>query len=61
MVQTGYERVWELSPARWYARWRHVLWLVVLVGYLFMSATTTLWRQSSALTSAALLSAVLFF
>ncbi|MGW7021469.1 hypothetical protein ACWGGS_19315 [Streptomyces decoyicus] len=61
VVQTGYERVWELSPARWYARWRHVLWLVVLVGYLFMSATTTLWRQSSALTSAALLCAVLFF
>ncbi|MEU8918677.1 ribonuclease BN [Streptomyces nigrescens] len=60
-VQTGYERVGELSPARWYARWRHVLWLVVLVGYLFMSATTTLWRQSLALTSAALLSAVLFF
>ncbi|MFC9228936.1 hypothetical protein ACFTZI_08215 [Streptomyces decoyicus] len=60
-VQTGYERVRELSPARRYARWRHVLWLVVLVGYLFMSATTTLWRQSSALTAAALLSAVLFF
>ncbi|MEV5121467.1 YhjD/YihY/BrkB family envelope integrity protein [Streptomyces decoyicus] len=60
-VQTGYERVWELPPARWYARWRHVLWLVVLVGYLFMSATTTLWRQSSALTATALLSAVLFF
>ncbi|MFC9241800.1 YhjD/YihY/BrkB family envelope integrity protein [Streptomyces decoyicus] len=61
VVQTGYERVWELPPARWYARWRHVLWLVVLVGYLFMSATTTLWRQSSALTATALLSAVLFF
>lgn len=60
-LQTGYERVWELSPARWYARWRHVLWLVVLVGYLFTSATTTLWRQSLALTSAALLSAVVFF
>lgn len=31
-VQTGYEKVWELPPARWYARWRQVLWLGVLVG-----------------------------
>ncbi|WP_369243586.1 YhjD/YihY/BrkB family envelope integrity protein [Streptomyces sp. R41] len=59
-VQTGFEKVWELSPARWYARWRHALWLAVLIGYLFMSATTTLWRQSSAVTLAAILTAILF-
>ncbi|WP_354670985.1 hypothetical protein [Streptomyces sp. MA15] len=24
-VQTGYEKVWDLPPARWWARWRHVV------------------------------------
>ena len=60
-VQTGYEKVWELPPARWYARWRHVLWLAVLVGSLYLTATTTLWRRSPAGTPVATLSAVLFF
>ncbi|MEU2680673.1 YhjD/YihY/BrkB family envelope integrity protein [Streptomyces sp. NPDC007107] len=41
-VQTGYEKVWDLPPARWWARWRHVVWLGVLTGYLFLAATTTL-------------------
>ncbi|MFI0961050.1 ribonuclease BN [Streptomyces sp. NPDC021080] len=60
-VQTGYEKVWNLPPARWYARWRHVLWLAVLIGTLYVTATTTLWRHSAAATPAAALSAVLFF
>jgi membrane protein len=60
-VQTGYEKIWELPSARWYARWRQVLWLAVLVGTLYLSATTTLWRHSAAGTLAATLSAVLFF
>ncbi|MDQ0596160.1 membrane protein [Streptomyces canus] len=60
-VQTGYEKVWELPPARWYARWRHVLWLAVLVGSLYLTATTTLWRHSPVGTLAATLSAILFF
>jgi membrane protein len=60
-VQTGYEKIWELPPARWYARWRHVLWLAVLVGSLYLTATTTLWRHSPAGTLAATLSAILFF
>lgn len=60
-VQSGYEKIWELSPARWYGRWRHVLWLAVLVGTLYLTATTTLWRHSPAGTLAAALSAVLFF
>lgn len=60
-VQTGYEKVWDLPPARWHARWRHVLWLTVLTGYLFVSATTGLWRGSVAGALAALVSAVLFF
>ncbi|WP_431043460.1 YhjD/YihY/BrkB family envelope integrity protein [Streptomyces sp. P1-3] len=60
-VQTGYEKVWDLPPARWWARWRHVVWLGVLTGYLFVSATTTLRRESPAGASAAALSAVVFF
>jgi membrane protein len=39
-VQSGFEKVWGLPPARWWARWRHVVWLAVLTGYLFASATT---------------------
>ncbi|MEU4089770.1 ribonuclease BN [Streptomyces aureus] len=60
-VQTGYEKVWDLPPGRWYARWRQVLWLAVLIGTLYVTATTTLWRHSTAGTLAAALSAVLFF
>ncbi|MFF4895370.1 YhjD/YihY/BrkB family envelope integrity protein [Streptomyces sp. NPDC001068] len=60
-VQSGYEKVWDLPQARWWARWRHVVWLGVLVGYLFASATTTLRPQSLAGAFAASLSAVLFF
>ncbi|MCT9009474.1 YhjD/YihY/BrkB family envelope integrity protein [Streptomyces sp. NPDC054766] len=60
-VQTGYEKVWDLPPARWYARWRQVLWLAVLIGSLYVSATTTLWRHSAVGTLTAALTAVLFF
>ena len=60
-VQSGYEKVWDLPPARWWARWRHVVWLGVLIGYLFASATTTLRPESLAGGFAASLSAVLFF
>jgi len=59
-VQTGYEKVWDLPPARWWARWRHVVWLGVLTGYLFVSATTTLRREPLAGVAVASLSAVLF-
>ncbi|MEU2953998.1 ribonuclease BN [Streptomyces xanthochromogenes] len=60
-VQTGYEKIWDLNPARWHARWRHVLWLGVLVGYLYLSATAALWHSSWAATTGAALSTVLFF
>ncbi|MFC4608640.1 ribonuclease BN [Streptomyces maoxianensis] len=59
-VQSGYEKVWDLPPARWLARWRHVVWLAVLTGYLFFSATTTLRREPLAGGAVASLSAVLF-
>ncbi|MER5184856.1 ribonuclease BN [Streptomyces sp. NPDC002896] len=59
-VQTGYEKVWDLPSARWWARWRHVVWLGVLTGYLFVSATTTLRHEPLAGGAAASLSAVLF-
>ncbi|MGW6914396.1 YhjD/YihY/BrkB family envelope integrity protein [Kitasatospora sp. NPDC054939] len=59
-VQSGYERVWDLAPARWWARWRHVLWFAVLIGFLFLSATSTLWRRSPGGGLGAVLSAVVF-
>ncbi|MBV7700710.1 YihY/virulence factor BrkB family protein [Streptomyces sp. TRM70350] len=55
-VQTGYEKAWDLPPARWW----HVVWLGVLTGYLFVSATTTFQRQPLAGGAVASLSAVLF-
>jgi membrane protein len=38
VVQTGYEKVWELPAARWHTMWRHLFWLAALIGYLFVSA-----------------------
>ncbi|NBE54442.1 YhjD/YihY/BrkB family envelope integrity protein [Streptomyces boluensis] len=68
-LQTGYEKVWELRPARWHTMWRHAVWLAALIGYLFASAQitearagagpafgTSLWHFVSAV-----LTAVLFF
>ncbi|WP_418958187.1 ribonuclease BN [Streptomyces tritici] len=60
-VQSGYEKVWDLPPARWWARWRHVVWLAVLIGVLFLSAVTPLWRAAPARGVITLLSGVLFF
>ncbi|WP_039946727.1 YhjD/YihY/BrkB family envelope integrity protein [Streptomyces sp. NRRL S-118] len=60
-VQAGYEKVWDLPQARWWARWRHAVWLGALTGYLFLSATTTLPRESPVGALAAALSAVAFF
>jgi membrane protein len=59
-VQTTYEKIWDLPPARWWARWRHVVWLAALIGLLLVFATTTLWRQTPAGGVASVLSAVLF-
>ncbi|GHE57606.1 hypothetical protein GCM10017778_47460 [Streptomyces vinaceus] len=47
-LQSGYERVWNLAPGRWWASWRHVLWLGVLVGVLYVSAISSPWRESPA-------------
>ncbi|MFJ4923749.1 YhjD/YihY/BrkB family envelope integrity protein [Streptomyces sp. NPDC088725] len=44
-VQTGYERVWELSTARWHTMWRHVVWLAVLVLYLVVFVNTPVANQ----------------
>jgi membrane protein len=65
VVQTGYEKVWELSAARWHTMWRHAVWLALLIGYLLLSADVfsrpavgidLVWRLVLAVTSA-----VLFF
>ncbi|MHC5700040.1 YhjD/YihY/BrkB family envelope integrity protein [Streptomyces tirandamycinicus] len=49
-VQTGYERVWELGPARRDSSYGRVLagqvlWLCLLIGYLLVFTNTALWRQ----------------
>ncbi|MFD7781235.1 ribonuclease BN [Streptomyces sp. NPDC059753] len=59
-VQTTYEKVWDLQPARWWARWWHLVWLAALIGLLLLFATTTLWRQTPAGGVAAVLSATVF-
>lgn len=61
LVQSGYEKVWDLPPARWRARWRHVLWLAALIGVFFLSAFNPAWRQSPVRGTVALLGGVLFF
>ncbi|MEE1757436.1 ribonuclease BN [Streptomyces sp. SP18CS02] len=38
VVQTGYEKVWELPAARWHTMWRHLVWLTMLIAYLLLSA-----------------------
>ncbi|MEU4728486.1 ribonuclease BN [Streptomyces sp. NPDC023588] len=61
VMQSGYERVWDLPPARWWARWRHALWLAVLVGVLYLSAITSPWRESPARGLIAVAIGTLFF
>ncbi|MFG3495433.1 YhjD/YihY/BrkB family envelope integrity protein [Streptomyces sp. NPDC047928] len=65
VVETGYEKVWEVTPARWHTMWRHLVWLAALVAYLLLSAYVAtdsadagevVWRGT-----VAVVSAVLFF
>ncbi|MEW2140847.1 ribonuclease BN [Streptomyces sp. NPDC005409] len=61
VMQSGYERVWDLPPARWWARWRHALWLAVLVGVLYLLAITSPWHRSPARGLIAVAIGTLFF
>ncbi|MFB7406611.1 ribonuclease BN [Streptomyces sp. NPDC056202] len=61
VVQSGYEKVWDLPPAHWRARWRHVLWLAVLLGVLYLLAVAAFWRRGPTGGIASLLSGILFF
>ncbi|MEU6932514.1 ribonuclease BN [Streptomyces sp. NPDC046385] len=61
MVQSGYERVWELPPAHWRARWRQAVWLAVLIGVLFGSANSPVWRDAPARGVVTTLVGTLFF
>lgn len=45
-VQTGYERIWGLSTARWHTAWRHILWLAVLVALLVLFVNTSVRSRS---------------
>ncbi len=40
VVQTGYEKVWELPTARWHTMWRHVVFLALLVFSLLVFVNT---------------------
>lgn len=59
-VQSGYEKVWELPSARWWARWRHLVWLSVLTVYVFASGTRLL-REHALGAFGASLGAIVFF
>lgn len=61
LLQSGYEKIWDLPPARWWARWRHVVWLTGLVGVLYLSAITPLWRANPARGLVTVLGGTLFF
>ncbi|MFE7549684.1 ribonuclease BN [Streptomyces gardneri] len=61
VVQSGYEKVWDLPPARWRARWRHVLWLAVLIGALYLFAASSFWRDVPVRDALSLVAGALFF
>ncbi|MFD3552163.1 YhjD/YihY/BrkB family envelope integrity protein [Streptomyces goshikiensis] len=61
MLQSGYEQVWDLPPAHWWNRWRHALWLAVLIGVLYLSAISPPWRDSPARGVVAVAIGTLFF
>ncbi|MFJ6214907.1 ribonuclease BN [Streptomyces sp. NPDC092296] len=63
VVQTGYERVWDMSAGPWHSAWRRIVWLAVLTGYLFadVQSAAVLHRLGWVRVAATLLSAVLFF
>ncbi|MFI8911397.1 YhjD/YihY/BrkB family envelope integrity protein [Streptomyces sp. NPDC053513] len=60
-VQSGYEKVWDLPPAHWRARWRHVLWLAVLIGVLYLFAVFPFWQDTPVSDAVTLLIGTLFF
>ena len=61
LVQSGYEKVWDLPPGRLRARWRHVVWLAVLIGVLYVFAVSPFWHESPAAGVVSLLCGTLFF
>ncbi|MFD9003318.1 ribonuclease BN [Streptomyces sp. NPDC059582] len=61
MLQNGYESIWDLPPTRWWAQWRHVLWLGALIGVLYLSAISPPWRDSPARGFVAVIIGTLFF
>ncbi|WP_377267227.1 ribonuclease BN [Peterkaempfera sp. SMS 1(5)a] len=63
VVQTGYERVWDLPSGPWHSAWRRIVWLAVLTGYLFadVQSAALLERMGSLRVAITVLGAVLFF
>ncbi|MFE5592485.1 YhjD/YihY/BrkB family envelope integrity protein [Streptomyces sp. NPDC056549] len=61
VVQSGYEKVWDLPQAHWRARWRHALWLAVLIGVLYLFALARFRHGAPAGGTVSLLGGTLFF
>ncbi|MEU3726441.1 ribonuclease BN [Streptomyces sp. NPDC031705] len=61
VLQSGYERIWDLSPARWSAKWRHVLWLGALIGVLYLWAFSPPWHDSPVRGFVTFVTGTLFF
>jgi membrane protein len=65
-VQTGYEKVWDLSVGPWHSVWRRVVWLAGMTAYLFCEAQSGAvlrhgWVSQAARIALTLVFGVLFF
>jgi hypothetical protein len=38
-VQAAFERIWDLPAGPWHKIWRQVVWLIVFIGYIYVTAT----------------------
>jgi membrane protein len=38
-VQASFERIWDLPAGPWHKIWRQVVWLVVFIAYIYVTAT----------------------
>lgn len=65
-LQTGYEKAWELSAAKWHAVWRHVIWLAMFIAFLAVSVAalghgTSAYQQAVGVTTDVVVSLLFFW